>query len=163
MIRSDYTIAADQMIRYPAPSDDSRYTFTFWAFPEENYPTILPEYFQFCRDYYQQKGYRSNMLDVGYYVAKDQESLLSYSYDSSVMTVDPVSTANPGWKPFLESYNDFCINRSGIPLLNQTYGITRAQAQKAFGDRLKLFAETRKTYDPGNRFLNDYFQDLLSE
>ncbi len=163
MIRSDYTFASDQMIRYPAVSDDSRYTFTFWAFPEEHYPTILPEYFQFCRDYYKQNGYRSNMLDVGYCVAKDQQSLLSYSYDGNVMTVDPVSTGNPGWKTFLESYNDFCSNRGGIPLLNQTFGVTRIQAQKALGDRLKLFAETRKVYDPGNRLLNDYFEDLLSE
>ena len=163
MIRSDYTIATDQIIRYPAVSDDSRYTFSLWAFPEEALSHVLPEYFQFCRDYYQQKGYRTNMLDVGYYVAKDQESLLSYSYDGNVMTVDPVSTANPGWKTFLESYNDFCSNRAAIPLLNQTFGVTRTQAQKALGDRLKLFAETRKTYDPGNRLLNDYFRDLLSE
>jgi hypothetical protein len=163
LIRSDYTIATDQIIRYPAVSDDSRYTFTFWAFPEEDYPTILPQYFQFCRDYYKQNGYRSNMLDVGYCVAKDQQSLLSYSYDGNVMTVDPVSTANPGWKTFLEAYNDFCSTRAGIPLLNQTYGLTQAQAQKTLGDRLKLFAETRKAYDPGNRLLNDYFQDLLAE
>ena len=103
------------------------------------------------------------MLDVGYCVAKDQQSLLSYSYDGNVMTIDPVSTANPGWTTFLKSYNDFCSNRGGIPLLNQTFGVTRAQAQKALGDRWKLFAEARKAYDPGNRLLNDYFQDLLSE
>ncbi len=27
----------------------------------------------------------------------------------------------------------------GVPLMNQTYGVTRAQAEKAFGDRLKVF------------------------
>jgi hypothetical protein len=79
------------------------------------------------------------------------------------MTVDPISTANPGWKTFLEVYNQFCSDRGGVPLFNQTYGVTRAQAQKALGDRLKTFAETRKTYDPGNRLLNDYFKDLLAE
>jgi FAD/FMN-containing dehydrogenase len=163
IVRSDYTIATDQIIRYPAVSDDSRYTFSLWAFSEESYPKVLPEYFQFCRDYYKQNGYRTNMLNVGYSIARDQESLLSYSYDGNVMTIDPVSTANPGWKTFLESYNDFCSSRGGRPLMNQTFGFTRAQAQKTLGDRLKLFAETRKTYDPGNRLLNDYFQDLLSE
>lgn len=163
LIRSDYTIATDQIIRYPAVSNDSRYTFSLWAFPEELYPEALPTYFQFCRDYYQQKGYRSNMLNVGYRIAKDQQSLLSYSYDGTVMTIDPVSTANPGWPTFLETYNEFCSARGGIPLLNQTYGVTRAQAQKALGDRLKVFAQTRKAYDPTNRLLNDYFQDLLAE
>jgi len=50
-----------------------------------------------------------------------------------------------------------------MPLLNQTARVMRAQTQKALGDRWKLFAATRKTYDPGNRLLNDFFQELLSE
>jgi|SRR5579875_1013076 len=163
LISSDYTLAPDQIIRYPEVSDESRYTFSLWAFPEENYPKVLPAYFQFCKDYRQQKGYRTNMLNVGYRIAKDQNSLLSYSHDGTVMTVDPVSTANPGWKDFLQAYNEFCSNHGGVPLLNQTWGVTRALAQKALGERLKLFAEARKTYDPENRLLNDYFQDLLAE
>ena len=52
------------------------------------------------------------MLFVGYYVAQDQNSLLSYSYDGNVMTIDPVSTANPGWDQFLAAYNQF-FERSG--------------------------------------------------
>src|SRR5260370_27586982 len=108
------------------------------------YPTVLPDFFQFVRDYYDHEGYRSNMVNVGYRIAQDQQSLLSYSYDGTVMTVDPVSTGNPGWKTFLQAYNEFCSDRGGIPLLNQTYGVTPAQAQKAFGDRLKVFEDTRK-------------------
>ena len=120
-------------------------------------------YFKFSRDYYQQKGYRTNMLSVGYRVAKDQNSLLSYSYDGNAMTVDPVSTANPGWEAFLDAYNDLCSNQGGIPLLNQTARVTAAQAQKGLGDRLKVFAKARKTYDPDNRLLNGFFKDLLAE
>jgi hypothetical protein len=120
-------------------------------------------YFKFSRDYYQQKGYRTNMLSVGYRVAKDQSSLLSYSYDGNAMTVDPVSTANPGWEAFLDAYNDLCSNQGGIPLLNQTARVTAAQGQKGLGDRLKVFAQARKTYDPGNRLLNGFFKGLLAE
>ncbi len=163
LIRSDNTIATDQIIRYPAISDDSRYTFSLWAFPEDRYPTVLPEYFKFCQDYHRQKGYRTNMLNVGYTISQDQSSLLSYSYDGNVMTIDPVSTANPGWKDFLEAYNQFCIERGAKALLNQTWGLTRDLAQKSFGDRLNIFAQTRKTYDPGGRLLNEYFRDLLAE
>ena len=162
IIRSDYTIASDQMIRYPHPADDSRYTFSFWAFPEERFPAVVTAYFQFCRDYDQQKKYRSNMISVGYRVAKDQESLLSYSYDGNAMTVDPVSTGNPGWQDFLDTYNELCSDQGGIPLLNQTAQVTGPQARKALGDRFETFAETRKMYDPSNRLLNDFFRDLLS-
>ena len=117
IVTSDNTIATDQIIRYPKVSDDSRYTFSLWAFPEEQYATVLPAYIQFCKDYYQQKGYRTNMLNVGYRIAKDQLSLLSYSYDGNVMTIDPVSTANPGWHEFLDAYNEFCAARGGKALL----------------------------------------------
>ncbi len=162
LIRSDNTIAAEQMIRYPSPSNDSRYTFSFWAFPEARFPSVLAGYVQFSQNYYKQKGYRSNMLSVGYRVTKDQESLLSYSYDGNAMTVDPVSTANPGWDGFLEAYNELCSGQGGIPLLNQTAAVTGAQTQKALGDRWKTFANARKTYDPNNRLLNDFFRGLLS-
>ncbi len=161
LVRSEYTIAADQIIRYPPVSDEGRYTFSLFAFPEERYPAVLPEYFRFCRDYYQQQGYRSNMLNVGYRIAGDDNALLSYSSGGSVMTIDPVSTGNPGWKPFLEAYNQFCSDRGGLPLLNQTFGVTPAIARRAFGDRLQTFEAARRGYDPGNRLLNDYFAGLL--
>jgi FAD/FMN-containing dehydrogenase len=161
LIKSDNTVAADQMIRYPTPANNSSYTFSFWAFPEAGFPAALADYFQFSRDYYQQKGYRVNMLSVGYRVAQDQNSLLSYSYDGNAMTVDPVSTANPGWNDFLDAYNDRCSSQGAIPLLNQTARVTPAQVQKALGDRLKTFAQVRKKYDPGNRLLNAFFRDVL--
>jgi FAD/FMN-containing dehydrogenase len=162
LVKSDYTIATDQIIRYPPVSDDSRYTFSLFAFPEDGYPAILTDYFQFSKDYYERTGYRSNLLSVGYRIAKDQQSLLSYSYDGTVITIDPVSTGNPGWKAFLQSYNQFCAERGGIPLLNQTDGLTRAVLLQAFGERLKAIEETRRSYDPQNRLLSEYFRGLLS-
>ena len=163
IICSDNTVATDQMIRYPTPANSSKYTFSLWAFPEEKYPEVLAQHFEFCRNYNREKGYRTNMLYVGYRVAEDQNSLLSYSWDGNVMTIDPVSTGNPGWFEFLGAYNQFCSDGGGIPLPNQTYGITRAQMQKALGARLKKFADARRQFDPGGRLLNAYFEDLLAE
>lgn len=161
LIQSGNTVATDQIIRYPPVGGASRYTFSLWAFPVETYPAVLRASFQFCQQYYQQNGYRINMLFVGYSVPKDQSSLLSYSYDGDVMTIDPISTANPGWDQFLAAYNQFSSDQGGIPLFNQTFGITPAMAQKAWGDRLKTFAAARQNYDPDGRLLNDYFRDLL--
>jgi hypothetical protein len=162
LIDNDNTVATDQLIRYPPVGGTSKYTFSLWAFPEEIYPTVLAQHFQFCLQYYKTTGYRTNMLYVGYYIAKDQNSLLSYSYDGNVMTIDPISTANPGWSDFLTAYNQFCSDGGGIPLPNQTFGITPAQYQKALGARLATFASARNQYDPGGRLLNPYFRDLIS-
>jgi hypothetical protein len=46
--------------------------------------------------------------------------------------------------------------------LNQTPGLNAAMMQKAYGDKLKVLAETRKQYDPQDRLLNPYFRELLS-
>jgi FAD/FMN-containing dehydrogenase len=162
IVSSDYTIPPDQIIDYPPVSNDSRYTFSLFAFPEDDYPAAITDFFKFCKDYYSQKGYRSNLLYVGYRIAQDQKALLSYSYDGTVMTIDPVSTANPGWFEFLDAYNQFCSDRNGKPLLNQTPGLTPAMVQKAYGDKLAILENTRSQYDPGNRLLNDYFRTLLS-
>ena len=162
IVSSDYTLPPDQIIHYPAVSDESRYTFSLFAFAEDDYPAALTDFFKFCKDYYSQHGYRSNLLYVGYRIAQDQKALLSYSYDGAVMTIDPVSTANPGWEEFLSAYNQFCVDRNGKPLLNQTPGLNAAIVQKAYGDRLTTVAATRKQYDPQDRLLNDYFKELLS-
>lgn len=161
LLHHNHTIATDQIIRYPAVAGASKYTFSLWAFPEENYTRVLSECFDFCREYYATTGYRNSMLWVGYYVAKDQNSLLSYSWNGNAITIDPVTTANPAWDGFLTAYNQFCSDRNGIPLLNQCKGLTRAQVEKALGDRWKTFAATRKTYDPQGRLLSPFFQELL--
>jgi hypothetical protein len=161
IITSDNTVAADEIIRYPDVANDSRYTFSFFAFPEEQFPAALGDFFQFCRDYYAEHGYRCNLLYVGYRVAQDQQSLLSYSYDGPVITIDPVSTANPGWEDFIAAYNQFCADRNGKPLLNQTVGLTPQLAKQAFGDKLMQIEQTRKQYDPAGRLLNDYFRGIF--
>jgi len=163
VITSQNTVATDQIIRYPSPSNDSRYTFSLSAFPEDTFPKALLDYAQFCKQYQQEKNYRANVIHVGYRVLQDQKSLLSYSYDGNVMTIDPVSTNNPGWTDFLLAYNQFSSDHGGIPLPNQTPLITRAQVEKALGDRWKKFAAARKTYDPNNRLLNGFFRELLGE
>jgi len=161
IIVNDHTLMPDQMIQYPPVSDDSRYTFSLFAFPEEQYPETLLAYREWVNDYHTRKSYRTNLIHVGYRIARDQQALLSYSYNGTVMTIDPVSTGNPGWKPFLADYNEWCSNRGGVPLLNQTFGVTSAIATRAFGDRLRVIADTRKQYDPTGRLLNDYFRAVL--
>jgi FAD/FMN-containing dehydrogenase len=171
LLQDRFTLAADQIIRYPDKSNWTRYTFSIWAFPEGEYPRILGEYFEFCRDHYQEHGYRCNLLNVAYRIAKDQSSLFSYSYESNVLTLDPVSTGDAGWEFFVSAFNEFCSSRGGTPLFNQTRGITAQQAEKAFGGpvtefpdgRLVAFRDIRAKFDPEARFLSEYFRELLGK
>ena len=123
---------------------------------------MLRAYFEFCRKHYRDHGYRCDLLNVGYRIAKDKSSLFSYSYSGDVMTIDPVSTGAGGWEDFLKAYNAFCSGHGGVPLFNQTKWIEPYQATKAFRERLVTFKEKQKKYDPTNRLLNEYFGRMLA-
>ncbi len=101
-------------------------------------------------------------MNVGYRISEDTSSLFSYSFEGNVMTVDPVSTGASGWDDFLKAYNAFCSENGGVPLFNQTKWIAPDQAKKAFGARLEKFNGYRQQYDPENRLLNDYFEQILA-
>ncbi|GHO87522.1 FAD-binding protein [Dictyobacter formicarum] len=162
LIRGNNTLAIAQQIRYPAVATNSKYTFSIWAFQEENYIDNLRAYFKFCKDYYRSTGYRSNMISVGYRINQDDSSMFSYSFRGTVMTFDPVSTGNPGWEAFLTAYNELCSSLGGVPLFNQTNLLTSEQVAHAFGDRIATFESYRKRFDPTNRLLNGYFSNLFT-
>jgi hypothetical protein len=152
-----------QMIRYGERGGAGKYTFSLWGFPEEKFGAVLREYAKFSADYYKRTGYRIDVMDVGYRVGKDTNSLLSYTYNGTAITIDPVVSTAKGWEEFLAAYNEFCSRNGASPLFNQTPFLTREQVTKAFGARLEKFAEYRRKFDPTNRLLTPYFGELLGE
>ena len=161
LLRGNHTSPPDQIIDYRRLGDFPSYTFSMWAFPIERYPAVLRAYVEFCRDHARDKKFRVNLLTVGYRVAADQSSLLSYSRDGIVLSLDPVSTGDLGWHEFLRAFNEFASAQGGLPLLNQTDAITPAQARRAFGARLDTLERWRRRFDRHDRLLNPYFAALL--
>ncbi len=161
LIRGRNTSPADQIIRYSETGGFGAYTFSIWAFPREEYPQTIRDYYQFCRDYFRDNGYRCDLLNVGYSIAQDTESLFSYTRRGPALTLDPVSTGSRGWDGFITAYNEFCIQHNGTPLFNQSRGITPLQAKAAFGPEIKTFQEYRRKYDPEDRFYTEYFRNLF--
>jgi hypothetical protein len=161
LVRSPGTRAHDQTIRYPPRGGASKYTFSFWAFPEERYPETLREFFSWVLDYERTRGYRTDIGFVAYRIARDDGNLFSYSQNGPVITIDPVSTGNPGWDQFLRDYNQWCSDHGGVPLLNQSDGLEAAQLKRALGDRLATFERRRRQLDPRGKLLNPYFRELL--
>jgi FAD/FMN-containing dehydrogenase len=149
--------------RLPKDAGRTRFTYSTWAFPQANYPELIGEYFAFCREYYQRQRYRANLLHLGHRLHQDQSSLLSPSLAGPVITLDPSSTGDEGWEDFVIEFNEFCSQRGGLPLLNQTRSLTPEHVSQAFGARLKLFNGMRKRLDPDDRMLNVYFAQLLGK
>ncbi|MGH6865513.1 MAG: FAD-binding protein [Methyloceanibacter sp.] len=161
-LRSERTWPHAQIINYPRDPGPNKYLFSMWAFREGGFFETLEEYCDFCIAYEAHTGFRCNLPSVGYAIARDCEALLSYSWEGPSLSIDPASTGGEGWEDFLRVYNDFCIERRGTPLFNQTPFLTREQVRRAFAARLQQFAARRKEVDPKNRMLDSYFRELLS-
>jgi len=157
--------APDKTINYSKTPQSARYAFTFWAFPRADYATNLKDYVKWADDYYKQTKFRCNMPLGSYFIRKDRSSLLSYTWDGDIISLDPIhapSDREPdAWPAFLKAFNDWAHRRGGIPLLNQSPFVTKAHVVAAYGDRWKKLGEWLRTIDPDRRMVNEFFAELL--
>jgi hypothetical protein len=157
-------VAPDKTIDYSETRQSARYAFTFWAFPRHQWLETLRAYLDFADTHFQHTGFRCNLPLGSYYIRQDKGSLLSYTYDQEIFSIDPIhaSTDNVAWFEFLKRFNDFAFERNGIPLLNQSPFVERKHVEAAYGRRWKEFSEWVRAEDPQGRMLNPFFAALLS-
>jgi hypothetical protein len=156
-------LAPDKTIDYRNTPDSARYAFTFWAFPRAKWLETLRAYLDFADQYFKTTGFRCNMPCGAYHIRLDKNSILSYTYDQEIFSIDPIhaSTDNTAWHAFLQQFNDFAFQRGGIPLLNQSPFVERKHVEAAYGQRWLDLVQWVRTMDPNKRMLNPFFADLL--
>lgn len=154
----------DKTIDYRHTEPSGRYAFTFWAFPRAQWLSVLREYVDFADAHHRKHGFRCNMPLGSYYIRKDSSSLLSYSGDGDVFSIDPIHAPSDqaAWDRFLHEFNEFADKRHGIPLLNQSPFVTRAQCEHAYGPRWAEFSDWVRSTDPDRRMVNPFFEALLA-
>jgi len=153
--------AHEWMRDMPREAWKARHTYSLWAFPQSDFPKLLGAYFAFCRAYYKQQRYRSNLVSSSSRLHQDRGSLFSASYSGPMFTLEPSSSGEQGWDDFLIDFNDFASSHGGTPTFNQTRALQPEHVTKSFGERAKLFRALRQRTDPLNRMHNSYFAYLL--
>jgi UDP-N-acetylenolpyruvoylglucosamine reductase len=157
--------APDKTIDYSKTPQSARYAFTFWAFPRKDYVKNLQDYVQWADDYDKQHKFRCNMPLGSYFIRKDRSSLLSYTWDGDIISLDPIhapSDREPdAWPAFLKAFNEWAHQRSGVPLLNQSPFVKREHVVAAYGDRWKKLGDWLRVVDPERRMVNEFFAELL--
>jgi len=153
----------DKTIDYSRTPASAKYAFTFWAFPRGQWLDTLRKYLDFSERYYDRHGFRCNMPLGSYFIRKDTHSLLSYSYDGDIFSIDPIHAYSdkPAWDAFLQEFNEFACKLNGIPLLNQSPFVTRQHVEAAYGARWAEFSAKVRRADPDGRMLNPFFEGLL--
>ncbi len=100
-----------------------------------------------------------------YFIKQDHGSLLSYTHDGDVLSLDPIHSFHEDdeeeWYRFLREFNAWAYDRGGIPLLNQSPFVERKHVTAAYGDRWQRFSDWVKEVDPEGRMRNQFFAELL--
>lgn len=155
----------DKIINYERTPPSARYAFTFWAFPRADWVSNLKAYLEFSDDHFEQHGFRCNIPLGSYFIRRDTNSLLSYSYDGDIISIDPIhaySERDKGaWEFFLQEFNAWAHQRGGTPLLNQSPFVQKAHVVAAYGERWQRLSKWIRTVDPNGRMLNAFFKELL--
>ena len=155
----------DKTIDYSKTPRSARYAFTFWAFPKNDWVKNLNDYVHFRDAHFHRYGFRCNMPLGSYFVRQDTKSILSYTNDGDMLSLDPIHA--PGdrdkaeWERFLREFNAWAADRGGVPLLNQSPFVERPHVAAAYGERWKQYSDWVKSVDPNGRLLNEFFDDLL--
>jgi len=158
--------APEKMINYSKTPQSARYAFTFWAFPRNEWVRNLNDYVAFAEAYFKQHGFRCNMPLGSYFIRQDSSSLLSYTHDGDIISLDPIHA--PGeidraaWAAFLKEFNEWSAARGGLPLLNQSPFVKKEHVVAAYGDRWKTLCDWVRTVDPDRRMLNPFFAELIA-
>jgi FAD/FMN-containing dehydrogenase len=154
----------DKIIDYRATPASAKYAFSFWAFPRRQWLSNLRAYVEFRDRHFKNYGFRCNVQLGSYFIRKDTSSLLSYSFDDDIFSIDPIHayTNRADWERFLQEFNAFAHERNGIPLLNQSPFVDRLHVTSAYGTRWEEFSARIKQMDPDGRMLNPFFAALLS-
>jgi FAD/FMN-containing dehydrogenase len=155
----------DKTVNYERTPPSAKYAFTFWAFPRAEWVTNLKAYLDFAEDHFKKHGFRCNLPLGSYFIRRDSSSILSYSYDGDIISIDPIHACGDdekvAWKYFLQEFNAWAHSRGGIPLLNQSPFVEREHVVAAYGERWKKLSDWVRTVDPAGRMLNPFFKDLL--
>jgi hypothetical protein len=154
----------DKTIDYSRTPESAKYAFTFWAFPREKWLEALKDYVAFSEEHFKRTGFRCNMPLGSYFIRRDTNSILSYSHDGDIFSIDPIHacTDQAAWDSFLVEFNEFAYKRNGIPLFNQSPFVERRHAEAAYGQRWAQFSRHVRQADPQERMLNPFFRALLS-
>ncbi len=159
-------LGPDKTIDYRNTPPSARYAFAFWAFPRSQWLANLRAYLDFADQFFSSAGFRCNLHLGSYHIRPDTNSVLSYTYEQEIVSIDPINATIaadlPVWQNFLQQFNDFAFQRNGLPLLNQSPFVEQKHVQAAYGQRRTQFSAAARSADPRGRMLNPYFASLLA-
>jgi L-gulonolactone oxidase len=142
-------------------SDERAHHYSTWCFPATDASIVIPAYRDFCHRIKSENGFRCDMPTVGYLVGRDRSSILSPSFDESMIALCAMSTQAKGWDNFAIDFADFAKHWGGSPVFNQTREVDPEYVKDVFGTRLDYFRKVRRRIDAERRMMNPFLSQYF--
>lgn len=130
--------------------------YSTWAFPAADFSMVVKAYRDFCESTYAACRYRCDMPAAGFRLCQDNSSLLSPSFDESMIALTTASTQAQGWDDFVIDLAEFAEKWGGMPLFSQSRAFRSNHAIQTYTNRLDFFRRMRRQLDPENRLLSPF-------
>lgn len=153
--------AMEQTGQFRKVRQSTSIAYSSWLFPVDRFASVIYAYREFCLRHYKTAGFRCDLPGIAYRIDQDSSAALSPSHDQPLFALKLRSTNLDGWDNFLLDFAQIATRFNGIPLFNQTRGMSACHAETAYGGRLRRFRELRRKLDPENRCLNQFFSEHI--
>jgi hypothetical protein len=130
--------------------------YSTWCFPAADFSMIVKAYTDFCESTYAATRYRCDMPSVGFRLCHDTSSLLSPSFDESMIAITTASTQAEGWDDFVIDLAEFAEKWGGTPMISQSRALRANHVIQTYSKRLDFFRRMRRQLDPENRLLSPF-------
>jgi hypothetical protein len=134
--------------------------YSTWCFPATNFSMVIKAYRDFCESTYANNQYRCDMPAVGFRLCNDRMSLLSPSFDESMIALTTASTQAKGWEDFVIDLAEFAEKWGGIPMISQSRALRAEHVIQAYNKRLDCFRLLRRKLDAENRLLSPFLRQF---
>ena len=131
--------------------------YSTWCFPAANFSMIVKAYRDFCETTYASSQYRCDMPAVGFRLCSDRTSLLSPSFDESMIALTTASTQAKGWEDFVIDLAEFAEKWGGTPMISQSRALRAEHVIQTYSKRLDCFRLLRRKLDADKRLLSPFF------
>lgn len=146
---------------YPHDHGQRRLNYSTWLFPAADFGIVVRAYRDFCVRVHKESGFRCDMPTIGFRLSRDRSALLSPMFDEAMIALRAVSTQATGWEDFVIDLAEFAEHWGGIPLFNQSRGLSIDHAHLVFGERLTFFRRIRRRLDPDDRMMNPFLSQYF--
>ena len=153
--------AMEQTGQFRKMRQSTSIAYSSWMFPVDKFAAVIYAYREFSLRHYKLAAYRCDLPGIAYRIDRDSSATLSPSHDRALFALKLRSTNLDGWDNFLLDFAELAARFGGIPLFNQTRGMSPRHAQEAYGRQLRRFRKTRRQLDPENRCLNQFFAEYI--